>query len=78
MKRVVVKFISVFAEKMGREKVYDLDDSATLKDLVEVIAREIEDVKSKGVFYVNYRFASEDQVLKDGDEILVMPLFAGG
>lgn len=78
MKRVIVKFISVFAEKMGKERVYDLDDGATLKDLVEVIAREIEDVKSKGVFYVNYRFADENQILKDGDEILVMPLFAGG
>jgi len=78
LKRVIVKFISVFAEKMGKERVYDLDDGATLKDLVEVIAREIEDVKSKGVFYVNYRFADENQILKDGDEILVMPLFAGG
>jgi molybdopterin converting factor small subunit len=78
LKRVIVKFISVFAEKMGREKVYDLDDSATLKDLVELIAHEIEDVKSKGVFYVNYRLASENQTLKNGDEILVTPLFAGG
>jgi molybdopterin converting factor small subunit len=78
MKKVVVKFVSVFAEKLGKQRVYELDDSATLKDLIEVIAHELPDVKAKGVFYVNYRFADENQVLRDGDEVLVMPLFAGG
>jgi molybdopterin converting factor small subunit len=68
----------VFAEKMGRERVYELNDDATIEDLVEIISKELEEIKSKGVVYVNYRFPKERQILNDGDEILIMPLFAGG
>lgn len=78
MKRVVVKFASIFAEKMGREKIYELRDDATIEDLVEAIASELEEVKTKGIVYVNYRFPQEKQILREGDEVLVMPLFAGG
>lgn len=78
VKRVKVKFVSVFAEKLGKERVYELEDNATVEDLVEIISRELEEVKSKGVVYVNYRFPRERQVLNDGDEVLIMPLYAGG
>lgn len=78
VKRVKVKFVSVFAEKLGKERVYELEDNATVEDLVEIVSRELEDVKSKGVVYVNYRFPRERQVLNDGDEVLIMPLYAGG
>lgn len=78
MKRVVVKFVSIFAEKMGKEKIYELRDDATIEDLVEAIAGELEEVKTKGIVYVNYRFPQEKQILREGDEVLVMPLFAGG
>jgi molybdopterin converting factor small subunit len=78
LKRVVVKFVSIFAEKMGREKIYELRDDATIEDLVEAIAGELEEVKTKGIVYVNYRFPQEKQILREGDEVLVMPLFAGG
>jgi molybdopterin converting factor small subunit len=78
VKRVKVKFVSVFAEKLGRERVYELEDNTTVEDLVEIISKELEEVKSKGVVYVNYRFPRERQVLNDGDEVLIMPLYAGG
>ena len=78
MKRVKVKFVSVFAEKLGKERVYELEDNTTVEDLVEIISRELEEVKSKGVVYVNYRFPRERQVLNDGDEVLIIPLYAGG
>jgi len=78
VKRVKVKFVSVFAEKLGKERVYELEDNTTVEDLVEIISRELEEVKSKGVVYVNYRFPRERQVLNDGDEVLIIPLYAGG
>ena len=78
MKRVRVKFVSVFAERLGKERVYELDENATVEDLVELVSRELEEVRSKGVVYVNYRFPKEGQVLNDGDEVLIMPLYAGG
>ena len=57
--KVIVKFISVFVEKMGRERVYELNDDATIEDLIEIISKELEEIKSKGVVYVNYRFPKE-------------------
>ena len=59
VKRVKVKFVSIFAEKLGKERVYELEDNTTVEDLVEIISRELEEVKSKGVVYVNYRFPRE-------------------
>ncbi len=78
MKYVKVRFVSTFAEKMGKERIYELNDDATIEDLVEIISRELEEVKTKGIVYVNYRFPREKQVLNNGDEVLVMPLYAGG
>jgi molybdopterin converting factor small subunit len=80
LKRVLVKFISIYAEKMGKEKVLELEDSATVEDLVNILSSELEKagIHVKPIVFVNYRFASEKQLLKDGDEVLVMPPFAGG
>jgi len=62
----------------GEREDYELNDDATIEDLVEIISRELEEVKTKGIVYVNYRFPREKQVLNNGDEVLVMPLYAGG
>ena len=64
MKKVRVKFVSVFAERLGKERVYELDENATVEDLVELVSKELEEVKSKGVVYVNYRFP-KDVFLED-------------
>lgn len=78
MKKVIIRFVSVFAEKLGNERIVELDDNATLNDLIKLISRELEDVKTKGLIYVNYRFPEEGQFLNDGDVVLIMPLYAGG
>ncbi|MCS7369525.1 MAG: MoaD/ThiS family protein [archaeon GBS-70-058] len=78
MKKVIIRFVSVFAEKLGNERIVELDDNATLNDLIKLISRELEDVKTKGLIYVNYRFPEEGQLLNDGDVVLIMPLYAGG
>lgn len=80
LKKVLVKFISIYAEKLGKERVFELRDDATIEDLVDLISRELETagVKVKPVVFVNYRFVREGQLLNDGDEVLIMPPFAGG
>lgn len=78
MKKVIIRFVSVFAEKLGSGRIVELDDNATLNDLIKLISRELEDVKTKGLIYVNYRFPEEGQLLNDGDVVLIMPLYAGG
>lgn len=80
MKKVLVKFISVYAEKLGKEKIYELRDEATVEELIDMIMRDLEmvGVKVKPVVFVNYRFVREGQLLNNGDEVLVMPPFAGG
>ncbi|MCC6019536.1 MAG: MoaD/ThiS family protein [Candidatus Verstraetearchaeota archaeon] len=78
MKKIIVKFVSVFAEKLGSERIVELDDNATLNDLIEMISHELEDVKTKGLVFVNYRFPEEGRRLNDGDVVLIMPMYAGG
>ncbi|MEM4966295.1 MAG: MoaD/ThiS family protein [Sulfolobales archaeon] len=78
MKRIIIKFISIYAEKMGRERVIEVDDNTTIEDLERMILEELGETRMKPVFFVNYRFPSKGQILRDGDEILVMPPFAGG
>ncbi|MEZ0290319.1 MAG: MoaD/ThiS family protein [Sulfolobales archaeon] len=78
MKRVLVKFISIYAEKMGREKILEIDDNTTIEKLREIIVRELGEVSVKPLIFVNYRFPREGQIINDGDEILVVPPFAGG
>ncbi|MEM1702256.1 MAG: MoaD/ThiS family protein [Desulfurococcaceae archaeon] len=78
--RVLVKFISIYAEKLGKERIIELEDNATVEDLLEKLTKEIETtgISIKPVVFVNYRFTKDKQVLRDGDEVLVMPPFAGG
>ena len=69
---------SIFAEKLGSERIVELDDNATLNDLITLISRELEDVKTKGLIFVNHRFPEKGQYLSDGDVVLIMPMYAGG
>lgn len=80
MKRIVLKFISIYAEKLGREKLIELEDNVTVRDLSKLISDMIKGIgiETEPLIFVNYRFTREDQVLRDGDEVLVMPPFAGG
>lgn len=80
VKKVVLKFISIYTDVFGKEMVLELNDDARVRDLVEYIERKLEErnVSVKPIVFVNYRFSSEEQLLKDGDEVLVMPPFAGG
>lgn len=80
MKKVKLKFISIYAEKLGKEREVEIHDNTTVEELVEAITKELESIgiNIRPVVFVNYRFAKEGQVLNDGDEVLVMPPFAGG
>ncbi|MEM1804357.1 MAG: MoaD/ThiS family protein [Desulfurococcaceae archaeon] len=80
MKKVLLKFISIYAEKLGKEMIVELDDNATVRDLLQYLEKLLENagITIKPVVFVNYRFSDENQVLKNGDEVLVMPPFAGG
>ncbi|MEM4661373.1 MAG: MoaD/ThiS family protein [Desulfurococcaceae archaeon] len=62
------------------ERIIKLEDNVTVNDLLEKLTKEIDalDIGIKSVVFVNYRFAKNKQVLRDGDEILIMPPFAGG
>ncbi|MEM4717575.1 MAG: MoaD/ThiS family protein [Desulfurococcaceae archaeon] len=80
MKKVTIKFISIYVDIFGKEIALELDDNARVKDLIDYIERELSErnISIKPIVFVNYRFSSEDQLLRDGDEVLVMPPFAGG
>lgn len=80
MKRIRLKFISIYADVFGKELILELEDNMTVENLIEYLARELETrgIKTKPIVFINYRFPRESQILYDGDEVLVMPPFAGG
>lgn len=80
LKKIRVKFISIYSDIFGKEMVLELRDDATIDDLLDYLRRELSEkgVDVKPIVFVNYRFPREHQVLNDGDEVLVMPPFAGG
>ncbi|MEM4487858.1 MAG: MoaD/ThiS family protein [Desulfurococcaceae archaeon] len=78
MIKVVVNFISIYAEKLGKQRIYELPELTTVEKLIEILSSELHDIKIKPIILVNYRFPKEGQVLNNGDVVLVMPPFAGG
>ncbi len=81
---VTVKF---FAMLKGLAKVelkeYEADEGLTAGRLKEMIAADIpalaEVLKGRSVLLsVNQEFAPDDTVIKDGDEVGLLPPFSGG
>lgn len=80
LKRIRLKFISIYTDVFGKEMIVELHDEATIDDLLDLLEKKLKEreIDVKPILFVNYRFPKEHQVLNDGDEVLVMPPFAGG
>ncbi|MBD80655.1 MAG: molybdopterin synthase sulfur carrier subunit [Crocinitomicaceae bacterium] len=56
-----------------------LNDKTVLGDLIELLNTENQELSKLNLKWaVNQEFVSEEQELKNGDEVAVMPPFAGG
>jgi molybdopterin synthase catalytic subunit len=80
--KIHVLYFAVFRERLGRdEEDIEIADGATVATAIDVLGAAHADIaKLRGRFRVavNHDFAEENQVLRDGDEVALIPPVAGG
>jgi len=81
---VKVKFFAILKNLAGKEDAqFDIGSGVKLKDFVGMIDKEFpkvgEMIRSKRVLVsINHEIGSDDTQIKDGDEVGILPPFAGG
>lgn len=76
--RVIVRAVSIYEKKIGRERVFELESPMTIEEFLDKYLPELREESVRPIVFVNYRFPREGQVLGDGDVVLLVPPFAGG
>ncbi len=81
---VTVKFFAMLRNKVGKETVeLSFNDALTLEELKERIKKEFPEISDyltgrRLLISVNQEFADKDTIIKDGDEVGLLPPFSGG
>ncbi len=83
--RVRVRFFSILKDVAGRESMeLELPDGSRLRDLLEKIYKLYPDLEKLGgedvgvIALVNGNYGKLDDVLRDGDEVALIPPASGG
>lgn len=80
---VTIKFFAMLKGKVGRDEVeISIPGQIALNQLKEILKREFPSIKDyidKSIMIsVNQEFAASDTIIKDGDEVALLPPFSGG
>ncbi len=84
MSMVTVKFFAVLRKLTGREDILiPIRQPVTLKEIFDQIEIEIPQIRTimkegRALVAINQEMATEDSMVQDGDEIAMLPPFAGG
>jgi len=72
-----VRFAGLIGSSLGyKEKVYEIAEGTTINELLEAVGLPVD--PSWTMVGVNGVIRDKKTVLKDGDELLVMPVGGGG
>ncbi|MEZ0393764.1 MAG: MoaD/ThiS family protein [Desulfurococcaceae archaeon] len=74
--RVKVRAYSTYADVLGREREVEVEDGATLGDLVRSLLGDVD--WSRLIAYVNHSPADPSSVLREGDLVVIFPPSWGG
>ena len=79
---VKVKFSGLFYSLSGvEEETVDIRDGGTLRHVIAVLGRKFKNLPlqdNRTFFMVHNKMAKRDQVLREGDQVIVFQMFAGG
>ena len=81
---VTIKFFAVLKKLTDREDLHlSVPDPITVKELIDQIEKEVPQIRhimkeSRAMLAVNQEMADDDHLVRDGDEIAMLPPFAGG
>jgi len=80
--RITLKFASLFKALSGVDlDIVDVSDGSTIEQLVKILRRKYHDLpfdQEQTFYFVNHKVSKRDQVLKEGDEVMVFQMSAGG
>jgi MoaD family protein len=81
---VVIKFFAVMKKLVGRETIeLHIDGPTTLRDILNQVEKEVPKIREiiregRTLISINQEMADENTVVRNGDEIAILPPFAGG
>ncbi len=81
---VTVKYFATLKQMAGKdEDQFNIDEGTTLEQLSELIGQSLPQIgdmvrEKKVLISVNYDVVPLDTVVRDGDEIALLPPFSGG
>ncbi len=80
---VTIKFFAMLKNKAGTDEItISIPKQITLNEFKEVIKKEFppigEFIDKNIMISVNQEIAASDTVIKDGDEVALLPPFSGG
>ena len=80
--QVTVKFFSFFRHIAGTDQLsIDLPEGATLAGLLNALREKLDSpsLTNEGVIMmVNHKNASPETILREGDDVLLLPILGGG
>ena len=80
--QVTVTFSGLFYSLAGvREDTVDMPDGGTVNRMIDILRRRHKKLpfQDEQTFYmVNDKISKRDQVLKEGDQVRIFQMFAGG
>ena len=80
--QVVVTFSGLFYSLAGvRRDTVDMPDGGTINRMIDILSRNYKKLplQDEPTFYmVNDKISKRDQVLKEGDQVRIFQMFAGG
>jgi molybdopterin synthase catalytic subunit len=79
---VKVKFFASYKEALGREEIdLELDENSDVSKLLEILRQDhpkLGNLLETLVVSVNLEYANYDRMLKEGDEVALLPPVSGG
>ena len=79
MMRIEVKYYAWIREKIGEKEMLEVDDGATVREIVEKLREKHADLAGENILIaVNGRTVDLNTCLKEGDLVAVFPPAGGG
>jgi molybdopterin converting factor subunit 1 len=81
---IIVRLFAIYRERAKREKIeLDIKQDTQVRDLLEVVKNSVSSIRDlisegKGMIAVNQEIANLDTLVRDGDEVALIPPVSGG
>ena len=75
-----IKLFAGIKQKIGKDEIIiNADREIKVRELISIIKEQYPEIKELNFFVsVNHEFADEEKVIKEGDEIALLPPVSGG